>query len=133
MVSATALLINSLTSALTCSSRRVPPQGEHELGDGLRFSLDLGEHAVDVVANVAAQPEPGRDGVHERPEAHALNDAGNPDERPDPLAHHSSVALPDAVPHIWRVGSGTKWRNPDAGRESGTRITGRELPPGCGR
>jgi hypothetical protein len=57
-VSATALLINSLTSALTCSSRRVPPQCEHELGDGLRFSLDLGEHAVDVVANVAAQPEP---------------------------------------------------------------------------
>ena len=55
-------------------------------------SLDLGEHPVDVVADQAAEPEAGRERVHERPEAHSLDDPLDADRRPDPLAHPSSVA-----------------------------------------
>jgi hypothetical protein len=54
--------------------------------------LDLGEYPVDVVADQPAEPEARRQRVHERPEADSLDDALDPDRRPDALAHPSSVA-----------------------------------------
>ena len=49
--------------------------------------LDLDEHAVQVVADEPAEAQPGRQGVHERAEADALDDPLHPNRRSDKLAH----------------------------------------------
>ncbi len=63
--------------------RRVPLKRAQELGHRRRRALDLGEHPVDVVADQPGEAEPGRQRVHEGPEADSLDDALHPDGRPD--------------------------------------------------
>ena len=46
-------------------------------------ALDLDEHALGVVPDLAGQVELVRQAVHERPEPDALDDAGHPDPVPD--------------------------------------------------
>ena len=71
---------------------RVAGQGGQEFLDHRRGPLDLSEHPVGVVADHAAEPEAGGERVHERTEADPLDDSLDPDRRPDPLVHPSSVA-----------------------------------------
>ena len=72
--------------------RRVAFQQAQELADRRGCPLDLSENPVGVVADEAAQAQPGRQCVHERAETDALDDPLHPDGRPDPFSHPSSVA-----------------------------------------
>ena len=53
--------------------------------DRRRRAFHLGEHPVDVVTDQAGEAEPGRQRVHEGPEADPLDDALHPDGRPGSL------------------------------------------------
>ncbi len=76
--------------------RRLAGQRAQECLHGRGRSLDLGEYPVHVVADQPAEPEAGRQRVHERPEADSLDDALDPDRRPDALAHPPSLATRDS-------------------------------------
>src|SRR5215469_4274411 len=67
--------------------------------DSCPRALHLDEHAVDVVVDQAAQPEPGRERVHERPEADPLDDSLDPDGRPD-HGGHGLAALPGGLVEV---------------------------------
>ena len=60
--------------------------------------LDLGEHAVEVVADQPGQPQAGGERVDERAEADALHHPLDPDRRPDRV--HVTSLGPDRSPAI---------------------------------
>ena len=62
---------------------RIRLQNPEKLPHHPRRTFDLGEHPVDVVADQAAEPEAGRQRVHERAEADPLDDPLHPDSHPD--------------------------------------------------
>ena len=72
--------------------RRLLLQQDQEPGHRRRVALDLGEHAVGVVADQPGQAEPGGQPVDKRAETDALHDALDADCRPDPPGHPSSVS-----------------------------------------
>ena len=81
--------------------RRPGAQGAHERLDGVGRALQLQLHPGGGVAGPAAQAQPGREPVEERPEPHPLHDAGHKDVYPAgaglrPARH--GCARPDGRP-----------------------------------
>ena len=79
--------------------RRVMLERREEIEDARRRALDLDEHAGRVVAHVAGQPEPGRQRVDERPEAHPLDNALDLDQRADARFHPRIISSAGRLHH----------------------------------
>jgi hypothetical protein len=69
--------------------REIGLEGAEKALDRVRLTLDLDEHAAFVVPDEAAEREPMRHRVHERPEAHPLDDTADLDSHA--LGHAGSV------------------------------------------
>ena len=70
--------------------RRITGEAQLEGFERGRVALDLDEHALGVVADVAAEAQSGGQPMDERPEADTLHDAAHPES----TAHHGGCGEP---------------------------------------